>query len=84
MRVEKLFDPELMTENEKCALLSNCKAGKHSLEIIYRGHYYSMSTQEIVRWCMICGSVVIDVDFDGRTNPGQIMQMRSPQIVKNG
>ncbi len=61
--------------------LSNCKAGKHELQVIYEGHTDAVS-KEVVRWCVICGSPVVDVDFDGRTNPGQIMKMRSPRIAK--
>lgn len=34
--------------------------------------------EKVVRWCSICGGVVIDIDFDGHTNPGQTMQMKFP------
>lgn len=33
----------------------------------------------VVRWCPQCGAVVVDTDFDGRTNPGAIMKMKFPQ-----
>lgn len=60
--------------------LTNCKTGKHKLKVIYEGHADTLST-EVVRWCVKCGSVVVDLDYDGRTNPGQIMKMRSPLIA---
>lgn len=61
--------------------LSSCKTGNHELTIIYRGRGNG-ACQEIVRWCVNCGSVVVDLDYDGRTNAGQIMKMRSPKITK--
>lgn len=39
-------------------------------------------SQETVRWCAQCGSVVVDVDFDGRTHPGKVMNLRSPSISR--
>lgn len=35
-------------------------------------------SEEVVRWCPICGAIVVDTDYDGRTNPGQVMKMRFP------
>lgn len=35
----------------------------------------------VVRWCSKCGAIVIDVDYDGRTNPGAIMPMRFPDSI---
>ncbi len=61
--------------------LSGCRAGRHQLKVIYIGHKDVVS-EEVVRWCEVCGSIVIDVDFDGRTNAGQVMKMKAPQITK--
>lgn len=36
------------------------------------------SEANTVRWCPRCGAVVIDLDYDGRTNAGQVMKMRVP------
>ena len=36
----------------------------------------------VVRWCRTCGAIVVDTDFDGRTNPGAILPMRFPAILK--
>ena len=35
-------------------------------------------SEVVVRWCQRCGAIVKDVDFDGRTNPGELMPMRFP------
>lgn len=72
-----------MAQNEKEVLLSTCKTGKHNLLAIYRcGDSESMFGEDVVRWCDVCGSVVVDNDFDGRTKPGGTMRMRSPQIFQ--
>jgi len=34
--------------------------------------------EAVVRWCKRCGAVSVDRDYDGRTNPGDYMQMRFP------
>ena len=39
----------------------------------------SYNGDAVVRWCPLCGAIVIDVDFDGRTAPGRIMTMRFPR-----
>ena len=57
-----------------------CKKGKHGLQKIYESGSDMEST--VVRWCEVCGSVVVDTDFDGRTNPGAVMGMLSPSITK--
>lgn len=36
----------------------------------------------VVRWCQDCGGIRIDTDFDGRTNQGQVMKMKFPEISK--
>lgn len=57
-----------------------CKKGNHELEKIYEtgGDMFSI----VVRWCKTCGSIVVDTNFDGRTNPGAITKMKSPRITK--
>ncbi len=42
-----------------------------------------MEDETVVRWCTDCGSVVIDTDYDGRTQPGAILPMRTPYIMKH-
>ena len=40
-------------------------------------------SDEVVRWCKYCGAVVVDEDYDGRTNPGFIKPMQFPTIAKD-
>ena len=66
-----------LTELEKL-LIIGCKKGNHNLEKI--AEYGSDMESKVVRWCPICGSVVVDVDYDNRLKPGGVMKMRSPLI----
>lgn len=59
---------------------NECKKGNHQLEKIAESGSDMEST--VVRWCTVCGSVTVDTDYDGRTNPGAVMKMRSPLITK--
>lgn len=45
--------------------------------------YHQSMTEEVVRWCSHCGAVVVDEDYDGRTNPGAIRAMEFPALAKN-
>ncbi len=62
------------------AVKEKCNKGEHSFQQIFESGCYMESI--VVRWCMTCGSVVVDVDYDCRTNPGEVMKMRSPSITK--
>jgi hypothetical protein len=55
---------------------------EHDLIVVYRGHSDTLS-EEVVRWCKECGAVVVDLDYDGRTNAGQILKMKLPKREKN-
>jgi len=63
-------------------MLDKCKKGEHRLETIFKSPGGPFGTLNVVRWCNICGSIVVDVDVDGRTAPGQTMKMKSPAIAK--
>ncbi len=73
--------PTMTREDYKAMLASclekGCKKGNHMLEKIFE----SGSDMEsiVVRWCSTCGSITVDMDFDGRTRPGA---MKSPLITK--
>ncbi|GEM_PF-3040044 len=69
-----------MPSDEKHGLPEECKAGNHKLVEIYKNG--SEMEETVVRWCSDCGSITVDIDYDGRTNPGAIMKMRSPKISK--
>lgn len=63
-----------------CSDLLACYHGNHDLISVYRRPVES-DAEEIVRWCRTCGSIVIDLDCDGRTAPGEIMRLKSPLIA---
>lgn len=63
-------------------MYTKCSSGDHDLIEIYRVHNL-YDEDHVVRWCKICGSVVVDLDYDGKTNPGRIMKMMGPVISKN-
>ena len=58
----------------KNLLPESCLKGNHELIDIY--HTGDDNESDVIRWCPNCGSVVIDKDYDGRTNPGQVMGMK--------
>ena len=62
----------------------DCKKGNHDLiEILSDRHSWD-ETEAVVRWCTICGSIVVDCDYDNRTNAGYYMKMRRPSfLMKN-
>jgi hypothetical protein len=37
--------------------------------------------EEVVKWCPNCGTIVIDLEVDGRIYPGKIMKMQFPKII---
>lgn len=58
-----------------------CLHGNHDWIVIYSSG--EDVEEEVVRWCQECGSIVVDLDYDERTNPGQIMKMKSPNYIKH-
>jgi hypothetical protein len=60
----------------------DCNKGNHNLKLITIVREDTISA-DVVRWCDICGAIVIDTDYDHRTNPGAIMKMRFPDLAKN-
>jgi len=58
------------------------KCERHNLIKIYEAGHSMSGSSSVVRWCTDCGAVVVDVDYDGRTNPGQTMKMKYPEISK--
>ena len=59
-------------------MIEGCKKGNHDLIEIYRA-YHLYDGEQVVRWCRVCGSVVIDTDIDGRIMAGDIMKMKAPE-----
>lgn len=60
--------------------LTNCKKGKHDLIMICSMPEDHIS-ECVVRWCNVCGAVVVDIDHDGRTSPGRVVSMKFPEIL---
>lgn len=60
--------------------ITNCFKGNHPFEEILRKEFLYSDT--VVKWCPVCGSVVIDEEADGRIYPGKKMTIKSPKIAK--
>ncbi len=61
--------------------LENCKKGKHNLIVITKNNL-GYDESEVVRWCNVCGAIVVDSEYDGRTNPGKFKKLETPLIHK--
>lgn len=59
-----------------------CRNGQHSFIVITK-HGCVYQTEEVVRWCEYCGSIVVDLDSDGRTMAGYYRSIQNPQIMKD-
>ena len=62
-------------------LLKECNKGNHDLQVILCLDA-GCNSDYVVRWCGQCGSVVVDRDFDGRTNAGQFVKMKYPILFR--
>lgn len=56
--------------------LHNCNMGHHDLIEILRVR--KQETDEVAKWCRICGAVVVDYEVDGRLM-GCSVKMMGPQ-----
>ena len=72
---------DLRSARQKYQELCSADKGKHPFEAIYERGSHAVS--QVVRWCPICGAVVIDVDYDGRIAAGRIMPIRNPEISRH-
>lgn len=59
-----------------------CLDGNHELIVISSSNE-GYDSEKVTRWCPDCGGIVVDLDYDGRTNAGYYMKMRFPTILKN-
>ena len=60
--------------------MDKCRNGTHSLVRIYStGNDFE---ETVVRWCEVCGAIVVDRDCDNRIYPGAVAKMRLPKILK--
>lgn len=61
--------------------IKECIKGNHDLIEVNRA-YYLYNEDHVVRWCKVCGSVVVDIEVDGRTMAGAIMEMKAPESYR--
>lgn len=59
---------------------SGCQKGIHPFKVI-QSMNTGYDTASVVRWCPKCGAVVVDMDFDNRTNPGYHQKIKYPEIT---
>jgi hypothetical protein len=62
------------------AAMHKCNQGDHDLIEILRSTGYE--TDEVARWCRICGAVVVDYEYDGRL-AGHSIKMMGPLVSKD-
>lgn len=62
-------------------MIEDCIQGQHTLKSITELSHWDGSAQ-VVRWCSVCGAIVIDTQIDKRIFPGQIMPMEYPDLFK--
>ena len=57
-----------------------CNGKDHDLvDIMFKN--MGFDEDAVVRWCKYCGAIVVDSDFDSRTNPGCYKKMMFPEIL---
>ena len=61
--------------------LSDCKAGNHAFKEVFRS--YGAYSDESVKWCIVCGAIVVDEEVDGRVHPGKSRKMELPKVLDN-
>jgi hypothetical protein len=55
--------------------------GQHDLLRIMIKPTGDPGVEHVTRWCQNCGAIVVDVDVDGRTQPGAGSSMNFPRIT---
>lgn len=58
---------------------ASCQIGHHSLETILECPTGIPNRYRVVRWCAVCGAIVVDLDggMEGRS-PGKVAPLRRP------
>lgn len=59
---------------------AKCDKGLHPFIVI--SSHRLKDDLKVVRWCPVCGCIVVDLDYDGKTNPGYYRKIEYPQITK--
>jgi len=58
-----------------------CNLGEHDLIVIDAAQHGWDGTSRVVKWCKLCGAVVIDLHMDNQIKPGYYMEMKYPQEI---
>lgn len=59
-----------------------CKKNKHPFMEISRV-IIGFDEEKVVRWCPVCGGIVVDLERDNRLYPGYYKEFEIPYIVKD-
>lgn len=62
-------------------MYTKCSEGQHPLREIARTS--DGFTDKVIRWCPVCGAIVIDMEVDGRVYPGRYQKMQLPKLCKD-
>lgn len=62
----------------------SCPKGNHNLVEILQSYHSWDGSRKVARWCEICGAIVVDIDYDGRINPGGYMKLIGPNHGYHG
>ncbi len=57
-----------------------CNTGDHDLIKIYSAKHSWEESYDVVKWCRICGAVVVDLEYH-IVKPGSVMKMKYPLQV---
>ena len=60
-------------------MIENCLKGEHTLTSIMELSHWDGSAQ-VLRWCSVCGAVVVDQQIDTRIFPGQYIPMKFSKL----
>lgn len=61
--------------------MKKCDGKNHNLVVVHSSKHSPYDEWAVVRWCKFCGAVAVDIDVDNRTHPGEIRQMKFPDIA---
>ncbi len=72
-----------ISKEELISSLGECDKGNHKWRAISRTDQ-GYGEEHVVRWCGMCGCIVIDIDVDNRVAhlPGGVMKIRGPIVAR--
>ncbi len=66
----------------KSPILAFCSKGQHNLIPVYS--HGTEDEEVVVRWCPICGAIVVDRDINGRTYAGAVRPLQASRLAIEG